>query len=373
LRYDLQFLPGPINTDTDNISPRLGIAYSPNRKTVIRAGFGIYYDRIPTRATSNALQRDGSKYIVAILSPNSADAPVFPNVLANQPSILATKPSITRIDPNIENSSSEQASLQVERELPFETSISIGYLDLRGLHLILSRNVNVPTCATAALNLCRPDSNFGNITRYEGSGDSYYNGMIVSFNKREGKWFSTRVSYTLSKSIDDAGNFFFSTPQNNFDLSDDRGLSDNDQRHRLTVSGTLSLPNEKSDSVLKRLYGGFQFSWIYSYASRLPFNVLLGSDRNGDTNNNDRPVGVGRNTGRGFDFSSLDLRLSRTIHLREKMYLELLAEGFNILNRSNFSVPNSTFGSGIPPLAAFGRPAQAFDPRQFQLGMRFGF
>jgi hypothetical protein len=372
LRYDLQFLPKPINTDTDNISPRLGFAYSPFEKTVIRGSYGLYYDRIPTRATSNALQRDGTKYIVAILGPTAVGAPAFPNVLASQPSSLVTKPAITRIDPNIENSGTQQASLQIESELPYEISASLGYLYLRGRHLILSRNVNVPTCTNAALNLCRPDPNFGNISRYEGSGDSYYNGMIVSVNKRQGKWASGRVSYTFSKAIDNSGNFFFSTPQNNFDLRDDRGLSDNDQRHRLALSGTFNTPAPEK-GLLKQIYGGFQLSWIYTYASRLPFNVLYGSDRNLDSTNNDRPVGVGRNTGKGFDYISFDLRLSRRFAFTEKMGLELIVEGFNLFNRSNLSVPNNTYGSGVTPLAAFGRPTAAFDPRQLQAGFRFTF
>lgn len=373
VRYDLQFLPDPVNTDTNNVSPRFGFAYSPDDKTVVRGSFGLYYDRIPTRATSNALQRDGTKYIVAIFTPSTPGAPVFPNVLSAPPSVLTIKPSITRIDPNIENSSSTQASLQIERELLWETSVSVGYLFLRGRHLILSRNANAPTCSDATLNLCRPDPNFGNISRYEGSGDSSYNGMVVSLLKNRGNWFTTRLSYTLSKAIDDSGNFFFSTPQNNFDLRDDRGLSDNDQRHRLTFSGTLTAPRSADRSLFQRLVNGFQFSWIYSYASQLPFNILLGSDRNGDTNNNDRPIGVGRNTGNGFDFSSLDLRLSRNFRFSESTGLELLVEGFNVLNRSNLSVPNNTFGSGATPLPAFGRPTAAFDPRQFQVGFRLSF
>src|SRR5262249_43786510 len=119
VRYDVQFLPEPIQTDANNFAPRLGLAYSPgDRKTVLRASFGIYFDRVPLRATSNALQRDGSKYIVAQLSPTQVGAPVFPNVLAVQPSTLPTKPNITRIDPNIEDSYSQQANLQIERELP---------------------------------------------------------------------------------------------------------------------------------------------------------------------------------------------------------------------------------------------------------------
>ena len=171
LRYDLQFLPDPIRTDTDNVSPRFGFAYSLNDKTVIRGSFGLYYDRIPTRATSNALQRDGTKYIVAILSQTSPGALFFQaNPVAAQPSILITRPSITRIDPNIENSSSQQASLQIERELPWDSSFSVGYLYFVRLEHHLSRNANVPTCSNAALNLCRPDPNFGNITRHSGFG-----------------------------------------------------------------------------------------------------------------------------------------------------------------------------------------------------------
>jgi hypothetical protein len=376
LRYDAQFLPEPVRTDTNNLAPRLGIAYAPgNRKTVIRAGFGIYFDRIPLRATSNALQRDGSKYIVVQLSPTQVGAPVFPNVLNAQPATLVTKPNITRIDPNIESSYSEQANFQVERELAGNASLSIGYLHLRGLHLIVSRNANVPRFPVSAgvPNLGRPDATWGNISRYESSGDSYYNGMVVAFNKRAARWASLRVSYTLSKTIDDTGNFFFSTPQNNFDLRDDLGLSDNDQRHRLVVSGTLEGPGRVSVGGPSRLLRGFQLSYIYTYASRLPFNIVTGNDRNFDTNNNDRPVGVGRNTGRGFDFASLDLRLSRRFRFTERLGLEVLAEGFNVLNRTNLAIPNNTFGTGTTPLSSFGQPTAAFDPRQFQFGLRLSY
>jgi hypothetical protein len=264
--------------------------------------------------------------------------------------------------------------VQAERELPGNAVISVGYLHLRALHIIASRNVNVPTVPASAgiPNLGRPDPNWGNIARFEGAGDSYYNALVVSFNQRASRWANVRVSYTLSKTTDDAGNFFFSTPQNNFNLRDDMGRSDNDQRHRLVVSGSFQAPAEGKEGLRRTLHG-FQLSYIYTYASRLPFNVLLGSDRNFDTNNNDRPVGVGRNTGHGFDFASFDLRLSRRFRLTERVALDLLAEGFNLFNRANFGVPNNTFGSGTTPLATFGQPTAAFDPRQFQFGLKVSF
>jgi hypothetical protein len=197
--------------------------------------------------------------------------------------------------------------------------------------------------------------------------------MVVSFNKRQGRWATARVSYTLSRAIDDAGNFFFSTPQDNANLRGEKGLSDNDQRHRLTLSGTFNMPVNLEHRFTRKALDDFQLSYNFTYASRLPFNVLAGSDLNGDTNNNDRPRGLGRNTGRGFDFASFDLRLARRFHVTEKFKLELLAEGFNLLNRANLSVPNNNFGTGATPPATFGQPTAAFDPRQIQVGFRLNF
>ncbi|HEX8281976.1 MAG TPA: TonB-dependent receptor [Pyrinomonadaceae bacterium] len=382
LRYDAQMLPDPVRTDANNFAPRLGVAYSPDflgrdRRTVLRAGFGVYFDRVPLRAVSNALQRDGSKYLVVQLAPSDAGAPRFPEILPSLPSALPTRPNVTRIDPRIGSGHSEQDNVQLERELP-GGSLSVGYVHLRGRRLILSRNVNAPTLTAAearevgAANLGRPDPAWGNVSRYESSGDSYYDGMFVSYNLRAAAWGGLRVSYTLSKAIDTAGNFFFSTPQDSSNLRDERGLSDNDQRHRLTLSGTLEAPRPGARGLLRAL-AGFQLGYIFTAASATPFNVLTGNDRNGDTNFNDRPAGVGRNTGRGFGFASLDLRLGRRFRLTERAELEAMVEGFNVLNRANYQAPNNVYGAGAAPLPSFGLPTAAADPRQVQLGLRLTF
>ncbi|HLL72892.1 MAG TPA: carboxypeptidase regulatory-like domain-containing protein [Pyrinomonadaceae bacterium] len=384
VRYDAQFLPAPIETDTDNFAPRLGIAYAPggdDHRTVLRASVGLYFDRLPLRATSNALQRDGLKYKVAVLAFGQSGAPAFPQTLDAFPSGLLT--AITTIDPEIENSYSRQASLQLERELPLAgASLSVGYLHLRARHLVLSRNVNVPTLTAAEAasrgdaNLGRPDPRFANVSRFESSGESQYDALTVSLNKRAARaGVSLRLSYTLSKAIDTAGNFFFSTPQDNFNLRDERGLSDNDQRHRLTLSGSFEASAKATGnaSAFRRAAQGFKLSYIFTYASALPFNIQTGTDRNNDTNANDRPAGVGRNTGRGFDFASLDLRLSRKFKLTERVRLEALAEGFNVFNRANLQLPNNIFGTGLAPRAGFGQPTAAADPRQLQFGLRLDF
>ena len=170
------------------------------------------------------------------------------------------------------------------------------------------------------------------------------------------------------------GTAFFFTPQDNFNLLDDRGRSDNDQRHVLAVSGTLAAPKTKNDAAKwRQAVAGFQLSYIFRYGSALPFNIQTGNDRNNDTNANDRPLAIGRNTGVGFDFASFDLRLSRHIHITEHVGLEMMLEGFNLLNRANLQLPNNTFGTGTTPNSTFRQPTGAADPRQVQFGLRLSF
>ncbi len=364
-RYDVQGLPQPIRTDHNNIAPRFGLAWSPDSSTVVRASYGLFYDRVPLRATSNALQRDGSKYRVALLSFGQTGAPAFPFQAAVFPEGQFI--NITTIDRNIQNSYAQQANIEIERRFG-ALELTAGYQWLRGLHLILSRNVNVPTLTAAQAtaqgvpNLGRPDARYGNVSRYEGAGDSYYNGLAVSAQYRFSRGTSLRLSYNLSKAIDDVGNFFFSAPQNNFNLRDDRGLSDNDQRHRVTVSAVLESPF--ANSFLRN----WQLSPLFLYTSQLPFNLQLGQDRNFDTSTNDRPVGVGRNTGRGFDYVSLDFRLSRTFRVSERWSIQGIGEAFNSLNGTNRAVPNAVITA-----PTFGQATSVFDARQIQLGARVNF
>jgi Carboxypeptidase regulatory-like domain len=374
VRYDLQFLAGPVETDSNNISPRIGIAWDPwhNGKTVVRANYGIFYDRIPLRALANALQRDGIQYSVALVTPATAGAPLFPNTLAAFPAGLLT--NITTIDPLIENSYSQQASLQIERSITSKLALSVGYEHLRGRHLIMSRNINVPTTTNPAVfNLGRPDPTVANNGQFQSIGDSWYDGLTLSVNQRASTWGSFRLSYTYSKALDTSGNFFFSSPQDNFNILADKGLSDNDQRHRISFSGTLNSRARGADSFVGSLSRGWVFAYIYTYTSTLPFNILAGADLNGDTNPNDRPPGVGRNTGVGFGFSSLDLRLSRRFPIGDRWGVEAMAEAFNILNQRNDMLPNNVFGTGSVPRSTFGQPTAVGDPRQIQLGLRVNF
>jgi hypothetical protein len=330
------------------------------------------------RATSNALQRDGINYQVAVLSYGETGAPTFPAVLPAFPSALVT--AVTTIDPEVQNGRTGQLALQIEHGFGRIGSATVGYSHLRGKNILMSRNVNVPTLAAAAAaaqgiaNLGRPNPAFANISRYESIGESWFHGLTLSFGTNRAARFGARVSYTLSSAEDTAGNAFFSTPQNNFDIAAERGPSDNDQRHRLAVSGTFGVPRgDVADGGRGGLFGGLQFSYLISYATGVPFNVVAGSDLNNDTNNNDRPAGVSRNSDRQPAVASVDLRMSRAFSFGGRHRVEVILDAFNVFNRVNILAVNNVFGTGATPRASFGQPTLAGDPRQIQLGIRWTF
>ena len=378
LRYDLQWLPSPMATNTRDVSPRLGIAWAPgSRRTIVRASGGLFYDRLPLRAVSNALQRDGINYKVAVLSYGQAGAPAFPQVMDRYPAAVLS--AVTTIDPRARPARTAQENVQVEQRLGNHSALTLTYTHLDGRHILMSRNINAPTLTAAQAtalgvpNLGRPNPNFGNISRYEAIGASRYDGVTASLTLHSARWGQLRVAYTLSKSLDDTGNFFFSTPQDNGNVRADWGLSDNDQRHRLVVSGSQETGRATGTGFWNRLRADWQVAYIFSYASALPFNIQTGTDLNGDTNVNDRPAGVSRNTGKGFSSATLDLRLSRRLRAGGRVVVEAVADAFNARNRANLEIPNNIIGTGVTPLPTFGQATAAGDPRQFQLGIRVTF
>jgi hypothetical protein len=254
-------------------------------------------------------------------------------------------------------------------------SVAAAYAYQRGHNIIMSRNVNVPTLTAAQAsalgiaNLGRPNPAFANISRFEAIGDSWVHGLTLSVNARPGAWGSARLSYTLSRAQDTAGNAFFSTPQDNSNIAAEKGPSDNDQRHRLVASGTVGGEGTR----IRRALAGLEFGYVVSYATGVPFNVVAGSDLNSDTNNNDRPIGVSRNSERQPSTSSVDLRATRSFRIAGRQSVEGIMEVFNVFNRVNILAVNSTFGTTAVPLATFRQPTLAGDPRQIQVGLRWNF
>jgi hypothetical protein len=386
VRYDLQFLE-TISTDTNNVSPRAGFAWSPfkSRSTVIRGSYGLFYDRVPLRALANALLSANNttdlaklRQISVSLSPAQSAAPVFPNILsAAVPSV--TLVNFTTMDPHMQNAYSQQGSFEIEQQLGARSTFSVGYQHLRGLHLIISVNQNVPTCAAAGSNNgCRPNPNYANNSQYSSLADSRYDALHVSFLQRPARWGNYRVSYTFSKSLNNVGEFFFSSPIDPKNIWQDYGRSDDDQRHRVAFDGTVQSPSGPASSLWQHLTHGFQLSGMLQYYSALPLNITSGVTTVQGTTG--RPIVNGafisRNAGIGNDFFSVNARLSRTFSLTERWRLEGIVEGFNVLNRRNNLARNGNFGVGVYPTNPspnFGQITAVNDPRVLQLALRIRF
>ena len=396
VRYDLQLLK-TIQTDINNVSPRLGFAWSPfaNSKTVVRGSYGLFYDRVPLRALANALLSAGNttdptqgRLLQYSYVPADTGAPAFPNVSAT-PNPGSTI-SYALMNRSIQNAYSEQASLGVEQQVFHAGTLGISYQHARGLHLLSSYNTNIN------LNGTRPDTTRGNIKPYDSRFDSSYDGLAISFLERPVPWGSARISYTWSKAMDNVGEFFFSAPVNNFDFSVDHGRSDDDQRNRLVFDATINSPMTAAHGIVQQFTHGWKLGGILQYYSRLPFNIVTGGQTKQQTTQRPCTTGyslaangginpctealkgaiIGRNAGVGFDFFNLNARLSRTFALTEHWNLETIAEAFNALNHRNDMIPNATWGTGVypnTPNTSFGQATAVGDPRSVQLALRLNF
>jgi hypothetical protein len=396
VRYDLEFLQ-TINTGKSNVSPRLGFAWAPyaSNHTVVRGSYGLFYDRIPLRPLANALlsANNTTDYSQARLlsytfSPAQAAAPAFPSV-ADAPPVGAVE-NFSLMQKNIRNPYAQQLSLGVEQQLSGKSSLGVSYQHVRGEHIIGSYNTNINT------NGSRPDPTRGNIKPYSSVFDSYFDGLEVSFVERPVSWGSARVSYTWSHAIDNLSEFFFSAPMSNFDFALDRGRSDDDQRNRAVFDATLTSPTTPSNSFAGHIWHGWRLGGILQYYSPLPFNIVTGGTTLQQTTQRPCTAGntlkanggvnpctealsgavIGRNAGTGFDFFTLNARLSRTFAITERVHLETLAEAFNSLNHRNNMIPNTTWGTGAfpgTPNATFGQPTAVGDPRNIELGARINF
>ena len=239
-------------------------------------------------------------------------------------------------------------------------------------------------------NGCRPDGTFRNNNQYSSVARSDYHGLHLSFVQRPRNWSSLRVTYTLSRSMNNVGEAFFSSPVDPTDIMKDWGRSDDDQRHRLVINGAVNTATTPATNLWQRVSHGFQFSGMLQYYSALPFNITSGvASLQGTVG---RPLAGGaatppnfdvrsvnfiaRNAGTGNDFFSLNLRVSRAFRISDAVKIEALAEGFNVTNRANALTRNANFGGGTyptNPVATFDQITAVGDPRTIQFGLRLTF
>ena len=337
LRYEAQ---SNVNNNL-NVAPRVALAWAPKgkkdaSKSVVRVGFGIFFERINENLTLQAARFNGTNQQQYVVTD--------PLILSRYPSI----PSIATLDAfalpqTIRNKASDlrspylmQSAVGYDRQLPFNTTISFSYINTRALHQMRTRNINAPLPGTFVEGVrnsgVRPFGNTGNILEYESSGILKQNQLVVTLDSRFNKRIYLHATYGLSSArsdTDGVGTF----PANTYDVSGEHGRAAIDARHRFTVEGTLTAP------------WGFRVAPFFIVSSGRPFNIVIGRDLNGDTVFTDRPsfassataagdliitrwgrfdlspstgeILIPRNFGEGPLFAAVNLRVSRTISLNE--------------------------------------------------------
>jgi hypothetical protein len=268
--------------DRADFAPRVGIAWGLGKgkspKTVLRTGFGVFYDRFSQSYILNSVRLNGinqQQYIVGASQMPLDSADFFPNIPS--PTLLAASlasPTIYQIDPTLRTPYTTQSGLGLERQLTKNATVSVTYLNTHGVHQLISRNINAPDPADPAD--ARPNSSISNLYQYESVGLYNQNQMIANFNLRGSK-VSLFGFYTLSYvGSNAAGGGSF--PMNSYDLEEDYGRAAYDVRNRLFLGGSWNMPR------------GFQLFPFIVANSAPPFNITVGQDLNGDSIFNDRPA-----------------------------------------------------------------------------------
>lgn len=407
LRYDWETGLGFfINPYHKSIQPRVGLAYSPDSKTVIRAGYGIFRDkynltfffvpapqrppiiaglpRVNNQTTGTWLLNSMFLPTPCVLAGCPAAAPgplppgtVPPPLLTSAFENLINSGSFpnnslfvqggTAVDRNLVPPYSEQTSLEIDREVARGLTLSAGYMFVAGHHLVrpIDLNVGPPVgveTGTGKLiysfaindpNIPAPPfgSHGTNGIFYftDSTGNSVYHGMTLQLIERANKYFSLNANYTLSHTLDD-GTFvtFVSTPQSNARRDLERANSNQDARHRFVANFVADAPQQW------KLLRNFELSSIVTLQSARPFTLFVGFDANNDGNPVTDRVGPSpRNSYRGDTLQTFDVRLSRAIHFRESRLLNLSIDAFNLFNRPNVDEVFSVYGApdfiGAPP------------------------
>lgn len=274
LRYETQNGIG----DHLDFAPRLGISWGlgsskSTPKTVVRAGWGIFYDRFSQNSILQAERLNGVNQQQFVV--NSPDFfPTIPSAAVLAGAI--TSPTIYQIAPNMRAPYNVQGALTVERQLTKAATLSVSYINSRGMHNFDIRNINAPLPGTytGPGTGVRPLGDADNVYMYESEGIFKQNQLIANSTIRMGQRLSLATYYSLSyANADTSGGF----PTNSYDLKADYGRASFDVRHRFFVGGSISAPFS------------IRVSPFITASSGAPFNLTTGQDLNGDSIFNDRP------------------------------------------------------------------------------------
>ncbi|HEV7858920.1 MAG TPA: TonB-dependent receptor, partial [Pyrinomonadaceae bacterium] len=437
LRYEYQRFPEPflINSalpqtanrpnDKNNFGPRAGFAYDVNGdgKTSVRGGYGIYYGRVIGSTIINSLINTGlpTGQVVSSVAATSAASPIFPNVLPSAPSGTASVQYFAR---GFQNPMVHQGDFIIERQVAHNTVVSASYLFAFGKHLpnFVDINLNPPT-VTRTLNIVdgpfagqklsipyflgpRPNPSFGLIMEIRSNIESKYHALVLQANRRLTDGLQFQANYTLSRAQDNGQGSTtftpgFSVPFNPFDQAGENGLSSFDRRHKFVASVVYntSFASLKDNRVGRAIFNGWTIAPIVSIFSGARYTGTISGGGNVSAAFGTSPAGGTINGSNGSlrfplvpnnffkqpPIKYVDLRLSRRFSITEKTKLELLAEGFNIFNRTEVTSVNNTLynatasGSTVnltyntPFGTTTGADGFFFRERQVQLAVRFEF
>ena len=399
-----------VNPDRNNFAPRAGIVYKLNDETILRGGWGIFYNLFDRVGSEDQLSLNLPGLVNKTITQTSG-SPVFfvqqgfpvgflnaPNLDPNAGQLKAVR--LRSVDQNDPNTMTQQASAGIQRELAGNMVLSADFIYTRGSNLATLVNLNQPLPTAAGNNALGvlPYPNFGFIEWRADNGRSVYNGVDLGLEKRFVKGYAFGIAYTIGKSEDNASEQLTTQgsnafPQNARDFTPWFGPSDYDVRHRFSANFVWNLP--LGDNVIAR---DWTMSGIYTAHTGHPFTVTQGGNNVG-TNMTGLPNVIGstdgpktvdqwfntaafqavpsgvfgnevRNQLTGPGFQNFDLTFQRRIPLGQRYAATLRWDIFNVFNTVNFGIPNKD----ISTAATFGTiSGLASDPRTMQIAIRFQF
>ena len=410
-------------------APRVGIAWSPfaSKKTVIRAGFGLYYGLLDN--LSYRLDQNGPFNTVYAVK-NIAFSNIAPGAV-----YTGTKVIPSGVQPDLKTPTVESWSLKIEQQVSSSTSLSVSYIGSHAYHELLSVDANLPTPVICPASPCPAGYPAGayyyptgaplannalwNTTNWSSEGISSYHGLEVDVNRRLGHGLQFRGVYTLSKTLDDGDNMNTSVATNSpafvanpLQPKADYGRASFDVRHSTVINATYDLPfgtgnTSREHPWVARLLENWQLSGIQTFQSGLPFTPQLSYNpsNDGDTRNPVRPSlnpnftgplilggpnqffnpgafiqplpgtygNAGRNIMQGPGLVETDLSLTKKFSLSERLNLQFRSEFFNLFNRANFNNPNPVVyvsATGGPSPTAGVITSTSTTSRQIQFGLK---
>lgn len=407
LRYDVEVTGGEASVitehDKNNVQPRVGVAYQLTPKTVLRIGAGVFHGNLfevfpgvtdgfgrinfPPKFSEAYLQanpwarkykpRPDVFYMVSI-SGAAARQAFLDFMLRGIIPPPGGVGSFVIERPDMVNPYAVNWGVELQRELGRGWAVELSYTGTRGLKVPVFVDTNLMPAVAKLPNgkndyqwpTRRWDPNFSTMYVLFPLGSSIYHGGTLTVRRRFAQHFGLTANYTFAKGIDNnqaPGVSLAPEDQHRIDL--DRGLSSDDIPHRFVLNLVAEAPRG-----WPRVVRDFQVGAIVTAQSGRVHNITVGRDVNRDGNpQTDRPGVLGRNTYRGPEFASVDLRIGRVVRLGERLRMQVTAETFNLFNRVNVLLVNSVWGHEDvtrPPQPDFGKPQRVAEARQIRLGMR---